>query len=195
MKDFDATIGSAEDFMKHLTSELNSLDSKNILTMVQSEQKIKELMNYVEYSLKEVDKVEKQLEEYDTALSSIETQMSQMKNQESFINISHDNTEALSVELAKLVGAMNISQVDIGALSEADLTADSGVRSCISACEKLTKLNEFDVPIAFKNMNGVQQQLRYFDELKGLFSHRLVHHLQTECERERKPGLVTDQGF
>merc|ERR1712157_646402 len=103
-------------------------------------------MHYVEHALREVDQVEEQLELYDVALSSIESQMSQMKNQESFINVSNENTDVLYSDLNRLISGLDLSQDDISNLKQADLTTDQGVEQCRIASSKLLRLKNTEIP-------------------------------------------------
>ena len=189
MKNFDDAVSNAEEVMTKLQNDLNNLDTKNIQTMVNSEKKIQELMHYVEHALREVDMVESQLELYDVALSSIESQMSQMKNQESFINVSNENSSVLYNDLGRLVQSLDITQTDIDALKIADLTSNEGVESCIQASNKLMKVRTIKekVPEGLGKLKAVTQQERLFNDLQSTFSERLVHHIKTETERARQP--------
>ena len=64
---------------------------------------VNELMLLLDNALSEVINIESRLDEYDLMVGNIASQMGQMKNQESFIQITNKNHGRLLEELDKLV--------------------------------------------------------------------------------------------
>ena len=60
-------------------------------------------MRLLDSALSEVSKIESRLDEYDHMMAAISTQMGQMKNQESFIQITNKNHDRLLKELDIIV--------------------------------------------------------------------------------------------
>jgi len=66
-------------------------------------------MLLLDHALGEVARIESRLDEYDLMVGGIASQMGQMKNQESFIQITNKNHARLLEELDKLVVSKNNS--------------------------------------------------------------------------------------
>ncbi|CAK8673605.1 unnamed protein product [Clavelina lepadiformis] len=172
-------ISDAEAFATSLSKDLSVLDGQNIHSIMGSEAQVNELMLLLDNALSEVINIESRLDEYDLMVGNIASQMGQMKNQESFIQITNKNHGRLLEELDKLVMQLDLSKGHIKALREADLGKDSGIEACTSAADALQQAMEVELPIGLSKLQAVAEQQKLFDSLRQMFAKRLHDHMST----------------
>lgn len=62
-------IGQARQFSAALNEQLSLLDSANLSSIMENEQNVTELIELIDTAVELADRIEKQLDEYDTLLS------------------------------------------------------------------------------------------------------------------------------
>nr|CAB3243966.1 exocyst complex component 1-like [Phallusia mammillata] len=172
-------ISDAEAFSNSLSRDLSVLDGQNIHSIMGSEVQVNSLMLLLDNALNEVSEIEARLDDYDLMVGAIASQMGQMKNQESFIQITNKNHSRLLEELDKLVMQLDLSKGHVKALREANLKHDSGIEACTSAAEALQQAMEVELPKGLSKLQAVSDQQKLFDTLRQMFAKRLYEHLIT----------------
>merc|ERR1712136_129056 len=110
-------------------------------------------------------------------MNAISTQMGQMKNQESFIQITNKNHDRLLSELDVIVMQLDLSKGHIKALRDGDLRTDSGIQACTSAAEALQHAMQVELPKGLSQLHAVSEQQKLFVGLRQNFAVRLYDYL------------------
>uniref|UniRef100_F6UMZ6 Exocyst complex component Sec3 C-terminal domain-containing protein n=1 Tax=Ciona intestinalis TaxID=7719 RepID=F6UMZ6_CIOIN len=177
-------ISDAEAFTNSLSKDLSVLDGQNIHSIMGSEAQVNSLMVLLDNALAEVSQIESRLDEYDHMVGGIATQMGQMKNQESFIQITNKNHTRLLEQLDTLVVQLDLSKGHVKALRESDLRTDSGIEACTSAAEALQEAMEVELPKGLSKLNAVKEQQKLFHDLRQKFAARIFEHLNNVFVRQ-----------
>ncbi len=100
-------IQDAVAFMENLSEELSQLDQSNIHSLMESEEQIEQLMEYLEGGIIEVEKMETRLTVYDTLLANVRETMQKLSFQYSHILRQNTNLKLLCDEVDDLVVSFN----------------------------------------------------------------------------------------
>nr|XP_039251957.1 exocyst complex component 1-like isoform X3 [Styela clava] len=177
LSECENAISDAEAFASNMSKDLSVLDGENISSIMGSEAQVNQLMSLLDNALDEVTAVETRLDGYNDMVQSISGQMGQMKNQESFIQITNKNHTMLLQELDKLVLQLDLSKGHIKALNEGDLRVDSGIEACSSAAEALQHAMQVELHPGVYQLVAVREQQKMFEDLRQKFAKRLYHFL------------------
>jgi len=178
MNECDYAIVDADKFVNSLSKELSVLDGDNIHSIMGSESQVNSLMLLLDKALNEVTQMESKLDQYDLMLGGITSQMGQMKNQESFIQITNQNQTKLHKQLDTVVMQLDLSKGAIKALTEGDLSTDSGIEACTDAADALQQAMEVQLPQGLSKLQAVVEQQKLFSSLRQQFSNRLYSFLE-----------------
>lgn len=177
LSECENAISDAEAFAATMSKDLSVLDGENINSIMGSEAQVNQLMTLLDNALDEVTTIESRLDDYNDMVQSISNQMGQMKNQESFIQITNKNHTMLLQELDRLVMQLDLSKGHIKALNEGDLRVDSGIEACTSAAEALQHAMQVELHPGVCRLQAVVEQQKMFEELRQKFAKRLYHFL------------------
>ena len=96
-------IQDAVAFMENLSEELSQLDQSNIHSLMGSEVQIEQLMEHLEGGIMEIEKMEMQLDVYDSLLTNVRDTMQKLSFQYSHILRQNTNLKLLCDEVEDLV--------------------------------------------------------------------------------------------
>ena len=96
-------IQDAAALMENLSEELSQLDQGNIHQLMGSEAQIQELMEHLDQTVGEIEKMEMRMNVYDELLTGVRDTMHKLGAQYTEILLQNTNLQALSTEVNKLV--------------------------------------------------------------------------------------------
>ena len=177
MAQCEFTIHNAEAFTEQLTKEVTAMDSLNIQSIMASEQRVLGLMQILQNSIEETQKLENRISNYENLLKNVRDVVLQVEQKEAVVQIQNDNNRKLMIELEFLINKLDFPKRDEDILLEGDLTTKKGINMCISAANSLQNALNADIHPSLSYMSAVQEQRKLLDRTCTRFSSRLSHHL------------------
>jgi len=170
-------ISAADQFAEKLAKELSVLDGDNIYSMMASEDAVNNLMNHIATSIKEVDKLEGRLNQYDDFLEHIRDSMEKMEGKtESLETVNHNNALLLT-ELDNVINKLQIPYEYQVILQEADLNNPDCLPPVIEAAQALSFALLAPIPYSLTKMAAVQEQRKRCERWKDKFSKGFCRHM------------------
>lgn len=172
-------ITNAEAFIQELSKELSVLDGENIQSIMGSEGQVLNLMACLDEGVREAERLEGKLNEYEAVLESVKDSMEVMKDKDALMTVNNSNNKQLLIQLETLVSTLSISEDHVRALGDSELLSPRGVRECTLAMKALLKCLTADVKPPLLKLQAVQDQHRKLNHHKTTFTTRLSHHLNS----------------
>ncbi|XP_031555794.1 exocyst complex component 1-like isoform X2 [Actinia tenebrosa] len=177
MSQTENAISNLEEFNEQLSRELSVLDSANIQSIMASEDQVNSLMDLLEASLAELDKLDTRLTQYDEVLKTVHNQMEQMEDKDRHMETESANRNKLIKEVEYLVGTLGIPERHITALKQGDLSKGLAVKECTNAAEAVLAALTADIHPGLTKMKAVKEQQEKYEQISKDFAHRLKQHL------------------
>lgn len=202
MSGCEFAISNAEGFMKILARDLSLLDGENVQCVLASEEQVESLMQQLELSINEADKLEGQLDIYDEILCHVRDTMEKMERKNSVISIANVNNQLLMQDLENLMKKLELPFDYQKTLEDADFTNAEGLTAAIKAAEALKICLNANIDQALLQMYSVQEQRKKFEKYKEKFSRSLsrqlnnlfIHYGNHKGESDRNSdGLILPQ--
>lgn len=173
MSGCEFAISNAEGFMEILARDLPLLDGENVQCVLASEEQVESLMQQLELSINEADKLETQLDLYEEILCHVRDTMEKMEKKNSMISIANANNQLLMQDLEKLMSKLELPLEHQKTLEDADFTSSEGLAAVIKAAEALKRSTNANIDQALLQMYAVQEQKKKFEKYKEKFSRSL----------------------
>lgn len=170
-------ISNAEGFMEILARDLSLLDGENVQCVLASEEQVDSLMQQLELSINEADKLENQLNIYDEILCHVRDTMEKMEKKNSMISVANANNQLLLQDLTFLMDKLELPLEYQKILEDADFTSTEGLAAVSKAAEALKKCSNANIDQALHDMYAVQEQRKKFEKYKEKFSRSLSRQL------------------
>lgn len=106
-------ISNAEAFVDIVARDLSLLDGENVQCVLASEAQVEALMELMEAAIKEAEKIESGLDEYDKILGHVRDTMEKMETKNRVIEIANKNNQRLLGELEKIVVRKDYSKKSV----------------------------------------------------------------------------------
>lgn len=134
-------------------------------------------MEQIEAAIKEADRVERRLDEYDDILCHIRDTMEKMGEKNAMIEVANNNNIKLLNELEKVVTQLDLRYEHQVALTETDLTTPQGLNAALAAGKALQAAMNCDIDAGLVRLAAVQDQRKRFEKWKAKFSQTTSRHL------------------
>ena len=179
MKSCDHAVTNADLFVENLTRQLNILDGDNIYSIMASEEKIDELMNLLESSIKHAETLESRLNQYDDKMEHIRDSMEKMDLGGGNFETVNGNNKKLYRTLEKLISQMDLSYGQLAILAEPDFSQPQKLKESVIAAKALERaLDVSDVSDErLLKLAAVQDQLKLCEKRKDKFSKSITRYL------------------
>ncbi|PIK47821.1 putative exocyst complex component 1 isoform X5 [Apostichopus japonicus] len=177
MNECEYAIGNAEAFVERLANDLSVLDGANIHSIIESQQKVADLMTLLDESLKDINSLEKSLDSYDDKLERVRAHMEVMEQKDSMIQIQRQNHQKLISCLNEVTSSLDISEKNQKALQETQIGTLKGFRDCKEASRALQTAMKTELPPGLEKLQAVSDQRQLLSSLQETFSKRLAKHL------------------
>ncbi|XP_071846851.1 exocyst complex component 1-like isoform X2 [Apostichopus japonicus] len=196
MNECEYAIGNAEAFVERLANDLSVLDGANIHSIIESQQKVADLMTLLDESLKDINSLEKSLDSYDDKLERVRAHMEVMEQKDSMIQIQRQNHQKLISCLNEVTSSLDISEKNQKALQETQIGTLKGFRDCKEASRALQTAMKTELPPGLEKLQAVTDQRQLLSSLQETFSKRLAKHLNgifIQQGNEMSENLATGQ--
>jgi len=170
-------ISAADQFADKLAKELSVLDGDNIYSMMASEDAVNNLMLHLATSVKEVEKLEGRLNQYDDFLEHIRDSMEKMEGKTESLETVNNNNELLLAELDNVINKLQIPYEYQAILQEADLNNPDCLSPVIEAAQALSSSLLAPIPYSLTKMAAVQEQRKRCERWKDKFSKSFCRHM------------------
>lgn len=177
MSGCEFAISNAEGFMEILARDLSLLDGENVQCVLASEEQVESLMQQLELSINEADRLETQLDIYDEILCHVRDSMEKMEKKNSMISVANGNNQLLMQDLENLMNKLDLPVEYQKILEDADFKSSQGLESAIKAADALKQCSNANIDEALLQMYAVQEQKKKFEKYKEKFSRSLSRQL------------------
>ncbi|XP_071489037.1 exocyst complex component 1-like [Diadema antillarum] len=177
MDECEFAIGNAEAFIERLANDLSVLDGANIHSIIESQQEVARLMFLLDDSLREVNKVESSLDEYDKMLEGVRVHMEIMEQKDSMIQIQSHSHSQLQEALETLMRKLDMPHKQQLALLDRSLGSPAGIMECTAAAQTLQEKMDAELLPGMGKMRAVVEQRELLTNLQEKFAQRLAIHL------------------
>ncbi|XP_041461767.1 exocyst complex component 1-like isoform X1 [Lytechinus variegatus] len=177
MAECEFAIGNAEAFIERLANDLSVLDGANIHSIIESQQEVARLMFLLDDSLREVNKVESSLDEYDKMLEGVRVHMEIMEQKDSMIQIQSQNHGQLLTAVETIMQKLDMPHQQQLALLDRDLGSPKGIMDCTAAAQVLQEKMDAELLPGLGKMRAVVEQRELLTNLQEKFAQRLAIHL------------------
>ncbi|CEP09602.1 hypothetical protein [Parasitella parasitica] len=174
--------GNAAALEKRLLGELHALEAANVHAMIQSDERVRSIVEHIDKSLEELDSMESWLSLYGAELNSMGDDIREIETQNRALQILNTNQHALINELDDLLTAISIPRRCLDSLQSDPMeTADDVIRIQESA-EILQKVIKTKLGDGLQDMAAVQQRLETYNIHGNKFSERIFQFLKGQFE-------------
>ncbi|XP_030836967.1 exocyst complex component 1 isoform X2 [Strongylocentrotus purpuratus] len=177
MAECEFAIGNAEAFIERLANDLSVLDGANIHSIIESQQEVARLMFLLDDSLREVNKVDSSLDEYDKMLEGVRVHMEIMEQKDSMIQIQSQNHGQLLSGVETIMQKLDMPHQQQLALLDRDLGSPKGIMDCTAAAQVLQEKMDAELLPGLGKMRAVVEQRELLTNLQEKFAQRLAIHL------------------
>lgn len=196
MNECEYAIGNAEAFVERLANDLSVLDGANIHSIIESQQKVANLMTLLDESLRDIESLEKSLDSYDDKLERVRAHMEVMEQKDSMIQIQRQNHQKLISCLNEITTSLDISEKHQVALRDTNIGTLKGFRDCKEAAKALQTAMQTELPPGLEKLQAVTDQRQLLSNLQETFAKRLAKHLNSifiQQGNEMSMTLATSQ--
>ncbi|CAO3701218.1 unnamed protein product [Rhizopus stolonifer] len=178
--------GNAAVLEKGLLGELHALEAANVHAIIQSDERVRSIVDHIDTSLVELDSMESWLSLYAAELNSMGDDIREIEIQNRALQILNSNQLSLISELDELLSAISIPKRCLDSLQYDSMdTADDVIRIQESA-EMLQKTLKTKLPGGLQDMVAVQERLETYNVHGNRFSDRVFKFLKDQFEQQAK---------
>ncbi|EDV24857.1 uncharacterized protein TRIADDRAFT_25724 [Trichoplax adhaerens] len=184
MSKFDYSITNAELFTEKLSEELIALDGANIQTIMNAEQGVIDLVEYINDSVKELDGVEDKLSYYSELLKTVEKHMHQMSSINDHMIVEMKNYNKLIAEVEAIVERFDLPEEYLTTLAEASVDDEYALPKCTEAALAAQIALKSDSKPELIRLNAVSEQFQNISMHCTKFKKRLKERLISMFEKQ-----------
>ncbi|KAI8967455.1 exocyst complex component Sec3-domain-containing protein [Mycotypha africana] len=178
--------GNAAALEKRLTGELHALEAANVHAIIQSDERVRSIVEHIDKSLAELDSMENWLSLYGAELNSMGDDIREIEIQNRALQILNSNQRALMAELDSLLTTISIPRKCLDSLQNDPMdTVDDVIRIQESA-EMLQRVIKSKLEDGLQDMVAVQQRLESYNIYSNKFSERIYKFLKDQFETQAR---------
>lgn len=187
---YDMDLASSEDGVAletRLMKELDSLEMANVYAIIESDDRIKDVMSELDKGIEELDDMDHWLSLYRQELDSMGDDIRQIESQNRGLQVQTSNQASLLRELENLLIAITIPDRVIETLKKETLDRESGVRKLEDASAEIQDvlLSKYDEDVA--GMIAVSSRMELYSfhcsNFSGRFSDFLRNKIQAQTDQ------------
>ncbi|KAI7899871.1 exocyst complex component Sec3-domain-containing protein [Cokeromyces recurvatus] len=178
--------GNAAALEKRLLGELHALEAANVHAIIQSDERVRSIVEHIDKSLEELDKMESWLSLYGAELNSMGDDIREIETQNRALQILNSNQHALMAELDNLLTAISIPRRCLDSLQNDPMESVDDVIRIQESAEILQKVIKTKLEDGLQEMIAVQQRLETYNVHGNKFSERIFKFLKEQFELQAK---------
>ncbi|KAF9429284.1 hypothetical protein BGZ76_001546 [Entomortierella beljakovae] len=187
---YDMDLASSEDGVAletRLMKELSSLEMTNIYSMIESDERIKDVMDELDKGIEELDDMDSWLFLYRQELDSMGDDIRQIESQNRGLQVQTSNQASLLRELENLLLSITIPDRVLDTLKRESLDRDSGIKRIEAAAAEVQEvlLAKYDEDVAGMIAVRSRMELYHFqcENFSARFSDFLKNKIQMQVDQ------------
>jgi len=193
---YDMDLASSEDGVAletRLMNELSALEMMNVYSIIESDERIKDVMSELDKGIEELDDMDSWLSLYRQELDSMGDDIRQIESQNRGLQVQTSNQASLLRELENLLISITIPDSVLETLKKESLERDSSIRRLEDASAEIQDvlLTKFDEDVA--SMSAVHGRMEHYSFHCGNFAGRLFEFLRTKIQNQADQYLNDKQ--
>ncbi|KAI9481520.1 MAG: exocyst complex component Sec3-domain-containing protein [Benjaminiella poitrasii] len=178
--------GNAAALEKRLLGELHALEAANVHAIIQSDERVRSIVEHIDRSLEELDNMESWLSLYGAELNSMGDDIREIETQNRALQILNSNQHALMAELDNLLTAISIPKRCLDSLQNDPMDKVDDVIRIQESAEILQKVIKTKLDDGLQDMAAVQQRLETYNLHGNRFSERIFKFLKDQFEQQAR---------
>ncbi|KAG0237832.1 hypothetical protein BGW42_008453 [Actinomortierella wolfii] len=180
--DLTSSEGGGVALETRLMNELNSLEMANIYAIIESDDKIKEVMNELDKGIEELDDMDNWLSMYRQELDNMGDDIRQIESQNRGLQVQTSNQASLLRDLEHLLETITIPERVLETLRKGSLDRESGIRELEVAAADVQDvlLSKYDEGVA--DMKAVRGRMEMYSYQCNNFATRLFEFLKGQLQ-------------
>ncbi|OBZ85134.1 Exocyst complex component 1 [Choanephora cucurbitarum] len=178
--------GNAAALEKRLLGELHALEAANVHAIIQSDERIRSIVEHIDRSLEELDSMESWLSLYGAELNSMGDDIREIETQNRSLQILNQNQQTLITELDGLLSAISIPRKCLESLQHDPMDTVDDVIHIQEAAEILQKALKTKLDSGLQEMTAVQERLETYNIYGNKFSERIFKFLKDQFSYQAK---------
>ncbi|KAI8091056.1 exocyst complex component Sec3-domain-containing protein [Gilbertella persicaria] len=178
--------GNAAALEKRLLGELHALEAANVHAIIQSDERVRSIVEHIDKSLEELDSMESWLSLYGAELNSMGDDIREIETQNRALQILNQNQHMLITELDGLLSAISIPRRCIDSLQHDPMDTVDDVIRIQEAAEILQKALKTKLNDGLQEMTAVQERLEAYNIHGNKFSERTFKFLKHQFEYQAR---------
>ncbi|KAF9163780.1 hypothetical protein BGX21_000657 [Mortierella sp. AD011] len=184
---YDMDLASSEDGVAletRLMKELNSLEMANIYSIIESDDRIKDVMAELDKGIEELDDMDSWLSLYRQELDSMGDDIRQIESQNRGLQVQTSNQASLLRELENLLFSITIPDRILETLKKESLEREAGIRKIEEAAAEIQSvlLAKYDEDVA--GMSAVRGRMELYNFHCESFAGRLADFLKNKLQTQ-----------
>ncbi|KAG0068986.1 hypothetical protein BGZ89_003740 [Linnemannia elongata] len=184
---YDMELANNEDGVAletRLMKELASLETANVYSIIESDDRIKDVMAELDKGIEELDDMDNWLFLYRQELDSMGDDIRQIESQNRGLQVQTSNQASLLRELENLLISITIPDRIIETLKKETLERENGVRKLEDAAAEVQDvlLSKYDEDVA--GMSAVRGRMELYSYHCSNFAGRLSDFLRAKCQAQ-----------
>ncbi|KAG2192485.1 hypothetical protein INT47_002164 [Mucor saturninus] len=174
--------GNAAALEKRLLGELHALEAANVHAIIQSDERVRSIVDHIDKSLDELDSMESWLSLYGAELNSMGDDIREIETQNRALQILNSNQHFLISELDGLLTAISIPRKCLDSLQNDPMDTVDDVINIQESAEMLQKVIKTKLGDGLQDMSAVQERLETYNIHGNKFSERIFKFLKEQFE-------------
>jgi len=182
---YDMDLASGEDGVAletRLMNELSSLELANVYSIIESDDRIKDVMSELDKGIEELDDMDNWLFMYRQELDSMGDDIRQIESQNRGLQVQTSNQASLLRELENLLISITIPERVLDVLKRESLEKDQGIRNLEDATAEVQDvlLSKYDEDVA--GMSAVRGRMEHYSIHCSNFASRFSEFLKNKIQ-------------
>ncbi|OAD71491.1 hypothetical protein PHYBLDRAFT_187571 [Phycomyces blakesleeanus NRRL 1555(-)] len=192
--------GNAAALEKRLLGELHALEAANVHAIIQSDERVRSVVQHIDNALDELDSMESWLLLYSAELNasvnninsnnkstlSMGDDIREIESQNRGLQILTSNQHHLITELDELLSAISIPRACLESLKFDPMDTVDDIERIQSSAERLQKVLKIKLDGGLQDMHAVQEKLETYNVHSNTFCSRINDFLKKQFDQQAK---------
>ncbi|KAI9496495.1 exocyst complex component Sec3-domain-containing protein [Zychaea mexicana] len=180
------TSGNAAALEKRLLGELHALEAANVHAIIQSDERVRSVIDQIDAALHELDSMDSWLLLYSAELNSMGDDIREIESQNRGLQILAQNQHSLVRELDDLLNAITIPRSCLDSLKFDPMDTAENVEQIQSSAEKVQQVLKIKLGDGMQNMKAVQERMAVYNSHSNNFSARIFDFMKSQFDKQVK---------
>ncbi|KAI8143952.1 exocyst complex component Sec3-domain-containing protein [Fennellomyces sp. T-0311] len=178
------TSGNAAALEKRLLGELHALEAANVHAIIQSDERVRSVIDQIDHALQELDSMDSWLLLYSAELNSMGDDIREIESQNRGLQVLAQNQHSLVRELDDLLNAITIPRSCLDSLKFDPMDTAENVDQIQRAAEKVQQVLKIKLGDGMQNMKAVQERMEVYNSHSNKFSARIFDFMKSQFDKQ-----------